>query len=562
MEAIKYVLCLVFALSICLGNELENFNEIRRKAENGDAESQYKLAKLYLSESANLTVDKEKAFYWANKSAEQGYPPAYNFLGTSYYVGTGVEKNPQKAVEYYEKAIQKGEVQAMYHLAVLYYFGEDGVKPDYEKAYNLLKRAIDEGKYCQAYELLGVMYSQGAYVKKDMGKAIELMEMAVKCGSSTAKMNLASFYYNKEYGILDYARALPIFKEMAENGNKSAMVIMGLMYNNGEGVPKDVKSAYDWFYKAMAAGENSVLELIEILAETEPYMMYKLGYMYYMGDLLEKDYSKAEEWLKKAVDNSNIEACYYLGNIYFFGQGIPVDYKKAFSLFKKAAENEVKEAYAFLGIMYLLGEGVEKNENEALNWIKKGAEFGNEAAIYHLGRIYAEGILVKKDIAHAIELWKEASEKGISDAKSALGITYAQEYNDFDEAKKWLDAAISQDNNETARFKYGQMYLNGLGVKKDVDKALSFLEPLAFKGNMKAQILSTMAYWNDKPHTEKNILYAYCFYLMWKDKEHDLSENGIKTIKEMEKNIPPEIKEKALKMMKSERNEKEGKDNR
>ena len=41
-------------------------------------------------------------------AAEQGYPPALFSVGDCYYLGLGVEKDPDKAAEYYRKALDAG----------------------------------------------------------------------------------------------------------------------------------------------------------------------------------------------------------------------------------------------------------------------------------------------------------------------------------------------------------------------------------------------------------------------------------------------------------------------
>ncbi|WP_198022325.1 tetratricopeptide repeat protein [Candidatus Odyssella acanthamoebae] len=46
------------------------------------------------------------------KAAEQGHAGAQSNLGGMYYKGEGVEKNAEKAVEWYQKAAEKGNALA------------------------------------------------------------------------------------------------------------------------------------------------------------------------------------------------------------------------------------------------------------------------------------------------------------------------------------------------------------------------------------------------------------------------------------------------------------------
>ena len=69
---------------------------------------------------------------------------AYVNLGTAYYDGKGVKKDYQKAIEYYKKAADLGDVVAYVNLGKIYYEGK-GVKQDYQKALQYYKKAADLG---------------------------------------------------------------------------------------------------------------------------------------------------------------------------------------------------------------------------------------------------------------------------------------------------------------------------------------------------------------------------------------------------------------------------------
>ena len=67
------------------------------------------------------------------------------FVGRSYDMGIGVEKNTQKAIHYYEIALGKNNPGAMVNLASIYEDGQDDVPIDINKSIQLLKRAIKLG---------------------------------------------------------------------------------------------------------------------------------------------------------------------------------------------------------------------------------------------------------------------------------------------------------------------------------------------------------------------------------------------------------------------------------
>jgi TPR repeat protein len=77
----------------------------------------------------------------------------------------GVEKNPQKALELFEKAASSGNSAAQVNAAVLYAWGE-GVRHDKMKAYENLKKALKSGQ-SEASEHLDKLCKESAWVCQD-----------------------------------------------------------------------------------------------------------------------------------------------------------------------------------------------------------------------------------------------------------------------------------------------------------------------------------------------------------------------------------------------------------
>ena len=50
---------------------------------------------------------------------------------------------------------------------------------------------------------------------------------------------------NEAYENNDYAKALKIYEELASKGDLEAKHNIGVMYNNGKGIDKDYKKAFD-----------------------------------------------------------------------------------------------------------------------------------------------------------------------------------------------------------------------------------------------------------------------------------------------------------------------------
>ena len=122
---------LLFLTAIILTgcNPEQSNEELKKKAENGDAKAQFALGDKYAVEK-NFS----EAAKWYEKAAEQGVVDAQNNLSGAYFDGRGVEKNYAEALKWFRKAAEQGNVLAQYNLGNAYYNGK-GVEKDYVEAY-------------------------------------------------------------------------------------------------------------------------------------------------------------------------------------------------------------------------------------------------------------------------------------------------------------------------------------------------------------------------------------------------------------------------------------------
>ncbi len=122
------------------------------------------------------------------------------------------------------------------------------------------------------------------------------------------------------YEAEDYATALQEFKKDAEQGDARAQSKLGVMYDNGEGVPQDYKEAVKWYTLAAEQGHT--------LAQAN------LGWMYDFGYGVPEDDVQAVKWYTLAAEQGNPYSQSDLGYMYSRGHGVAVDYSKAHLLFK------------------------------------------------------------------------------------------------------------------------------------------------------------------------------------------------------------------------------------
>ena len=116
--------------------------------------------------------------------------------------------------------------------------------------------------------------------------AIGFVAVALFVGSMTA--HAADFGAGvKAYNRGDYATALRIMREFAEQGAAIAQFNLGLMYNIGQGVTQDYTEAMRWYRKAADQGYASA--------------QYDLGAMYNNGQGVTQDYVQAHMWYNLAA---------------------------------------------------------------------------------------------------------------------------------------------------------------------------------------------------------------------------------------------------------------------
>ena len=89
----------------------------------------------------------------------------------------------------------------------------------------------------------------------------------------------------------DFATALKEWKPLAEAGDADAQYNLGVMYDNGEGVPQDYAEAVKWYRLAAEQGYAK--------AQTN------LGFMYEKGQGVLQDNATAHMWYNVGAANGN-----------------------------------------------------------------------------------------------------------------------------------------------------------------------------------------------------------------------------------------------------------------
>ncbi len=232
----------------------------------------------------------------------------------------------------------------------------------------------------------------------------------------------------------NFAGALNIFRQLADQGHGDAMARVGLMHLKGYGVEESAEQARDWYVKAVEHGSGEGLARLGVLYQTgrgvkkdlnrafllmkqaadqgHPRGKARLGFMYLNGIGTGKDEGRALDLFRESAAEGDAMGMVRLGFMYEQGLGVERDQARAVELYKKSARKGNGHAYARLGIAYLKGNGVNRDGQRAVKLFARSCKMKNPMGCARLARLYEKGIVVDKDIERAAGLYLRAAGEG------------------------------------------------------------------------------------------------------------------------------------------------------
>jgi len=170
--------------------------------------------------------------------------------------------------------------------------------------------------------------------------------------------------------------------------------------------------------------------------------------MYQDGQGVPKDPALAAQWIRKAAEQDNATAAFALGVMYHQAMGVPKDDAAAVRWLEKAAR-EVPPA------QFVLAKLHEENGNyaEALNWYRLLASRGDADSQNDVGHMYETGRGVAQNDAEAAKWYRLAADQGNAEAQNNLGALYAKGRGvprDDVLAYMWFALSAAQNNPPAA----------------------------------------------------------------------------------------------------------------
>jgi TPR repeat protein len=265
------------------------FEEIKTKAEKGDANAQLLIADCY-SVGRGVPLDQSEAVKWYRKAAEQGNAVAQCTIGEIYSGGLcGLTIDNKEAVKWYRLAAEQGIAEAQFNLSSCYRNGQGVDTNEIESAKWLRKAAEQNLKEAQFN--LGASYEFGIIVPQDWQEAAKWYRKAADQGYAVAQKSLGVLYFNGRGVQTNYDEANKWFRLSAEQGNADAERNLAVIYAFGDGVPKDYSEAFKWLYKEADQGISDAQNLV--------------GFSYLIGMGVSKDNIEAYKWFNLSAAQGN-----------------------------------------------------------------------------------------------------------------------------------------------------------------------------------------------------------------------------------------------------------------
>jgi len=126
----------------------------------------------------------------------------------------------------------------------------------------------------------------------------------------------------------NYPKALEELQPLLDSGDARAQYAMGVMAENGFGMPVNLPQAAAWYLKAATQGNTDA--------------QFNLGAMYEHGVGMAADPAQAAYWYRPAAEAGDIDALSNLGVLYEKGAGVEQDKVLALALYNVSVAYDTK----------------------------------------------------------------------------------------------------------------------------------------------------------------------------------------------------------------------------
>jgi len=255
--------------------------------------------------------------------------------------------------------------------------------------------------------LLSSMYFGVAVAASDDENAADDIDLA----EIVRKPAIGNYHGYAKFKMAHYTTARHIWEALDERSFGEAAFNLGILYEDGLGVDKNIDRALAYYRRGADNGSSKAV--------------FRLGIIYWLGTPdVEKDEVEGSRYFSLAAAAGDQEAARYLNNAMqstnsetniliaadrAMAEGKPAE---SIHLLTEAAKNGTTEAQARLAWYYETGRGVEHDLAKAAFWFQRAALGGNGEAMYALSVMFATGAGRPHDTALAEDWLRKSAATG------------------------------------------------------------------------------------------------------------------------------------------------------
>jgi SEL1 protein len=389
-------------------------------------------------------------------------------------------------MEYLDMLARKGDLKATLSLAKMYYDGSQNTSRNLRKAQRLFMKIAR-----QYWDKHGKIISGGA-------KGID--KVAAKAAAHIGRMFLRGEGWEQSY-----EKAATWFRRGIANGDPLCQYLMGIMYRDGLGLPKDPLKAANYFSAAadedLAAAQSS------------------LGIMF----LDQGELEIAGRYFELAARHGHMEAFYYIAELTNKGIGRERHCGMATTYYKIVAEHveeihssflEANEAFergdletAVTASMMAAEQGYETAQANTAYLIDEQTPVLNLPTIPMISSITKRPISIFRNAALALIYWTRSAKQANIDSLLKMGDYYISGFGisdpDPEKASTCYHTAAEVHHSAQALWNLGWMHENGMAVEQDFHMAKRYYD-LSLETNTEAYLpvklalikLRARSFWN------------------------------------------------------------------
>ena len=370
---------------------------------------------------------------------------------------------------------------------------------------------------------LGELYLKSDVLGKDEKKAFELFQTAAHQGDEVGLYRVANCYL-KGIGVPSNSiEAISYFEKSANKGYTDAMVTLSNLYSEGIDVGKDMSKALYWKERL------GFLDNIEAQKDVISHSSMDFEHVDYNADELlniarknikSTNYPWARYCYERAIALGSSEAVFEYSKWLYEGNGIARDCDKAIEYLTKLGEKNNLNAQKLLINIYKDNNGVKPDLQKEMYWVEKAAENNDVDSQVRLGAAF----LIAKDKKKSAEWYEKAALRNHQDA---IKVTITN-YMNGNGVKKDLDKAVSFFTrlDSKSQLEYADNVFNGIGMKKNQKLGASMYEKMSQNGNKKATKKLALCY-VEGLGVSKNIEKAYQLAMSLRNTTHDGGDGDI-----------------------------------